>query len=174
MAAESGSNRNPAKDVPFNSRCRPSLPIIKTTMPSANPEILLVDDSPSDLDLIRDALSSGICHGHVNTLPDGEEAIAFLRRAGAYRGAVRPDLIILDLNLPRKDGRVVLADFKSEPTLRSIPVVVFTTSQSPQDIARSYELGANCYVNKPGSLVEFRKAVQSIEKFWLGVACLPG
>ena len=142
-------------------------------MPPVKPEILLVDDSPSDLDLIRDALSASIRQGHVSTLPDGEEAIAFLHRAGAYGSAARPDLIILDLNLPRKDGRVFLADFKSEPTLRSIPVVVFTTSHARKDIVRSYELGANCYVNKPGSLAEFRKAVQSIEQFWLGVASLP-
>jgi chemotaxis family two-component system response regulator Rcp1 len=142
-------------------------------MSPTRPEILLVDDSPSDLDLIRDALSTAIRQSRVNTLPDGEEAIAFLRRAGPYLNAARPDLIILDLNLPRKDGRVVLADFKSEPALRSIPVVVFTTSHSRQDIARSYELGANCYVSKPGSLPEFRRAVQSIEQFWLGVAHLP-
>jgi two-component system, chemotaxis family, response regulator Rcp1 len=137
----------------------------KITMPSAKTEILLVDDSPADLDLICDTLSASICPGHVNTVPDGEEAIAFLRRVGTYGGAVRPDLIILDLNLPRKDGRMVLADFKSEPTLQSIPVVVFTTSHSRKDIARSYELGANCYVSKPGSLEDFRKAVQSIQQF---------
>jgi two-component system, chemotaxis family, response regulator Rcp1 len=142
-------------------------------MSPAKLEILLVDDSPSDLDLIRDALAAGPCQGRVHTVPDGEEAIAFLRRSGAYGSAARPDLIILDLNLPRKDGRVVLADFKSEPTLRSIPVVVFTTSHSRKDIARSYELGANCYVSKPGSLEDFRKAVQAIQQFWLSVACLP-
>jgi len=142
-------------------------------MPPDTIEILLVDDSPSDLDLIRDALAACPCQGRVHTVPDGEEAIAFLHRAGVYASAARPDLIILDLNLPRKDGRVVLADFKSEPTLRSIPVVVFTTSHSRKDIARSYELGANCYVSKPGSLEDFRKAVQAIQQFWLSVACLP-
>jgi CheY-like chemotaxis protein len=105
------------------------------TMPPAKPEILLVDDSPSDLDLIREALADNLSDGHVHSVPDGEAAIAFLRRSGDYGSAVRPDLIILDLNLPRKVGRVVLADFKSEPTLRSIPVVVFTTSRSRQDIA---------------------------------------
>lgn len=137
------------------------------------PEILLVDDSPSDLDLIRDALSAGTRQSRVNTLPDGEEAIAFVHQAGPYLNAARPDLIILDLNLPRKDGRVVLANFKSQPSLRTIPIVVFTTSHSRQDVARSYELGANCYVSKPGSLAEFRRAVQAIEQFWLGVAHLP-
>jgi CheY-like chemotaxis protein len=142
-------------------------------MSRTRPEILLVDDSPSDLDLIRGTLSAGIRDGRVQTLLDGEEAIAFLHRAGAYGNAPRPDLIVLDLNLPRKDGRVVLADFKSDPTLSSIPVVVFTTSHSRKDIARSYELGANCYVSKPGSLDEFREAVQSIEQFWLRIARLP-
>ena len=142
-------------------------------MPAAKPEILLVDDSLSDLDLIREALADNIRDGRVHTVLDGEEAIAFLRRSGSYCGVARPDLIILDLNLPRKNGRVVLADFKSEPSLCSIPVVVFTTSQSRQDIARAYELGANCFVNKPGSLGDFRKAVQSIQQFWLGVVCLP-
>ena len=142
-------------------------------MPPAKPEILLVDDSPSDLDLIREALAEHLSDSHIHSVPDGEEAIAFLRRSGDYTSAARPDLIILDLNLPRKDGRVVLADFKSEPSLRSIPVVVFTTSQSRQDISRSYELGANCFVAKPGSLGDFRKAVQSIRQFWLTIVCLP-
>jgi CheY-like chemotaxis protein len=137
------------------------------------PEILLVDDSDADLDLIRDALSCSEYQSHVNTVPDGEEAIAFVRRAGTYRDALRPDLVILDLNLPRKNGRIVLADLKSEPNLRSIPVIIFTTSHSPKDITSTYQLGANCYVNKPGSLADFRKVVQSIEHFWLGVACLP-
>ncbi len=143
-------------------------------MTAAKPEILLVDDSPADLDLIREALSTSTYQSRVSIVPDGEEAIAFLHRAGAYTNAARPDLVILDLNLPRKDGRAVLADFKSEPTLRAIPVVVFTTSHSRQDIARSYALGANCYVSKPGSLGDFLSAVQSIERFWFGLASLPG
>jgi chemotaxis family two-component system response regulator Rcp1 len=142
-------------------------------MTASRPEILLMDDSPADLDLIRDALSSSTYESHVNTVPDGEEAIAFVRRAGIYGDAKRPDLVILDLNLPRKDGRVVLADLKSEPSLQSIPVVIFTTSHAQRDILCSYQLGANCFVNKPGSLADFRKAVHSIEHFWLGVACLP-
>src|SRR4051794_7469804 len=133
-------------------------------MASSQPEILLVDDSPADLDLIQDALSSSSYRCRIHTAPDGEEAIAFLHRSGSHGSAVRPDLVILDLNLPRKDGRVVLADFKSEPTLRSIPVVVFTTSRSRPDILRSYALGANCYVSKPGNLESFREAVQSIQK----------
>jgi len=142
-------------------------------MPHSRPEILLVDDSPADLDLIQEALCSSGQACRIHTVPDGEEAIAFLRHSGAYRSAVRPDLVILDLNLPRKDGRVVLADFKSEPTLRSIPVVVFTTSRSRQDILQSYDLGANCYVSKPGDLDTFRTAVLAIQKFWFGTACTP-
>ncbi|MFY9562454.1 MAG: response regulator [Terriglobales bacterium] len=142
-------------------------------MTSSKPAILLVDDNPADLDLIREALAASSYQRCVSAVPNGEEAIAFLYHTGKYADAVRPDLLILDLNLPRKDGRAVLADFKSEPNLRSIPVVVFTTSRSGQDIARSYELGANCYVSKPGSLADFLAAVHSIEKFWLELASLP-
>ena len=136
-------------------------------------EILLVDDSPADLDLIRDAISSSSCQCNVNTVSDGEEAIARLHRAGVYCNAARPSLVILDLNLPRKGGRVVLAECKSHPSLLSIPVVVFTTSRSLKDVKDCYALGANCYVSKPGSLDDFRTAVQSIQDFWLGVARLP-
>ena len=144
-----------------------------TTMPLNKPEILLVDDSPADLDLIRDAISSSSYQSNVNTVPDGEEAIARLHCAGVYSNAARPSLVILDLNLPRKCGRVVLAEFKSNPSLQSIPVVVFTTSRSLKDVKDCYALGANCYVTKPGSLDDFRTAVQSIQEFWLGVAHLP-
>jgi chemotaxis family two-component system response regulator Rcp1 len=139
----------------------------------AKPEILLVDDSPSDLDLMCEALAASTYQSRVNTVPDGEAAIAYLHRAGAYGSATRPNLVILDLNLPRKDGRVVLADFKSDPALRSVPVVIFTTSHSRQDISRCYAIGANCYVSKPGNLGEFRTAVQAIEQFWFSVASVP-
>ncbi len=142
-------------------------------MSPTKPEILLVDDSPADLDLTLEALASSTYQSHVNTVPDGEEAIAYLHRAGAYSNAARPNLVILDLNLPRKDGRVVLADFKSDPALRSVPVVIFTTSHSRQDIARCYAIGANCYVSKPGNLKDFRTAVQAIEQYWFSVASLP-
>jgi CheY-like chemotaxis protein len=137
------------------------------------PEILLVDDSPADLDLICDAISSGPYPSSVSTVPDGAEAIARLHSAGVYCNAARPTLVILDLNLPRKGGLVVLAEFKSNPNLQSIPVVVFTTSRSLKDVKDCYARGANCYVSKPGSLEDFRKAVQSIQQFWLGVARLP-
>src|SRR5258708_4940502 len=142
-------------------------------MSPTKPEILLVDDSPADLDLTLEALATSTYQSSVNTVPDGEEAIAYLHRSGAYGNATRPNLVILDLNLPRKDGRVVLADFKADPSLRSVPVVIFSTSQSRQDIARCYAIGANCYVSKPGNLGDFRAAVQAIEQFWFNVASLP-
>jgi two-component system, chemotaxis family, response regulator Rcp1 len=142
-------------------------------MSSSKPAILLVDDSPADQDLIREGLAGSKFESQIDVVSDGEEAIAFLRKTGKYISALRPDLMILDLNLPRKDGRAVLVDFKSEPKLRTIPVVVFTTSRSRQDISRCYELGANCYVTKPGSLQDFLVAVKLIEQFWLGVAATP-
>jgi two-component system response regulator len=142
-------------------------------MTSSKPAILLVDDSPADLDLIREALAASSYQSGVSVVADGEEAMNFLRHKDKYADAPRPDLLILDLDLPRKDGRAVLADCKSEPNLCAIPIVVFTTSRSIQDIARSYALGANCYVSKPGSLQDFLAAVQAIEKFWFGLASLP-
>lgn len=141
--------------------------------PDTAREILLIDDNPADLDLIRYALTAGGGELNVNTLTDGEQAILFLMRAGKFEGVPRPHLIILDLNLPRKDGRAVLGHVKSDQALRSIPIVLFTTSGSHNDISDCYALGANCYVSKPGSLVDFRQAVQSIAYFWLGVARVP-
>jgi len=134
------------------------------------PEILLVDDNPADQDLFQEALGGGANRPQLCMVPDGEEAIAFLCRSGKFWAATRPDLVVLDLNLPRKDGRAVLANAKSDPELRLIPIVVFSTSGSRSDIVECYALGANCYVSKPGSLTDFRKAVQSIEHFWLRVA----
>ena len=106
-------------------------------------------------------------------MQDGEQALEFLHQAGKFADASRPDLIILDLNLPRKDGRAVLAEVKADPELNEVPVVVFTTSHSPRDIARCYELGANSYVSKPGNLGQFFSAVRSIENFWFGFASIP-
>jgi len=137
------------------------------------PEILLVDDNPADASLVCEALANSRRGSHIHGVLDGEEAMAFLRHAGKHAHAVRPDLIVLDLNLPRKDGRAVLAEVKSDPDLRNLPIVVFTTSNSGLDIARSYELGANCYVSKPGNLGDFFAAVQSIEEFWFDRASLP-
>ena len=136
-------------------------------------EILLVDDNPADADLTRLVLSRCGRPCRISTVSDGEQALAFLRRGGGHTHAARPSLVVLDLNLPRKDGRAVLDEIKLSPELRRIPVVVFSTSRSGQDIARCYELGANCYVSKPGNLDDFFAAVKSIEEFWFGSASLP-
>jgi two-component system, chemotaxis family, response regulator Rcp1 len=135
--------------------------------------VLLVDDSPADTDLTRDILSTCKQHFHVNAVVDGVEAIEFLHRQGNYVKAPAPDFLILDLNLPRKDGRAVLKELKSDPKLSKIPVVVFTTSQASSDIMHSYELGANCYLRKPGNLADFTAVVESMAQFWLGFASLP-
>ncbi|MFZ0797556.1 MAG: response regulator [Terriglobales bacterium] len=137
------------------------------------PQVLLVDDNPADVDLARQALAGGRYQSSISDVPDGEEAMAFLHRSGQYANAVRPDLVILDLNLPKKNGRVVLAETKADADLRTIPVVVFSTSRAMLDIKRSYELGANCYVSKPGNLDEYFRVMQSIEEFWFGFASLP-
>ena len=137
------------------------------------PQVLLVDDNPADVGLTQEALAGGRHQSRISNVVDGEEAMAFLRRAGPYANAARPDLVILDLNLPRKDGRAVLADIRADEHLRTIPIVVFSTSRSMRDIARSYELGANCYVGKPGNLQDFFRVMRSIEEFWIGSALLP-
>jgi two-component system, chemotaxis family, response regulator Rcp1 len=137
------------------------------------PEVLLVDDNPADIDLTSEVLAKSKRHFHVNVVSDGTEAISFLRRQGEYAKAPVPDLVVLDLNLPRKDGREVLSDLKTDPALAKIPVVIFTTSQANSDITRSYELGANCYLRKPGNLPDFVAVVQSMADFWLGFASLP-
>lgn len=136
-------------------------------------EILLVDDNPADLDLTIDALAQSKWPSNVSAVCDGAEAMAFLRRTGKYATATRPNLVLLDLNLPRKDGRSVLAEVKSDPALRRIPVVIFSTSQAPLDIERSYELGANSYVSKPPTLRDWMAAVILLKEFWVGCACLP-
>ena len=137
------------------------------------PEILMVDDNPADIELTTEVLAQSEEHFHVNAVNDGAEAIYFLRHRGKYTEAPVPNLVVLDLNLPRKDGRDVLAEVKSDPKLAKIPVVVFTTSQASTDVMRSYELGANCYMRKPGNLTDFVAAVQSMASFWLGFASLP-
>jgi two-component system, chemotaxis family, response regulator Rcp1 len=136
-------------------------------------DVLLVDDNPADSDLTAEILATQGCRGRIHAVRDGVEAIAFLRGQGEYLGQMHPHLMILDLNMPRKDGRAVLAALRADPVLKKIPVVVFTTSLAAKDITRSYELGASCYVNKPGNLPEFVAAVGEIAKFWLGCACLP-
>jgi CheY-like chemotaxis protein len=136
-------------------------------------EILLVEDSPADVDLTREALEDAKVHNNLHVASDGVEALAFLRREGRYLDAPHPDLILLDLNLPRKDGREVLAEIKADPRLRRIPVVVLTTSEAEQDILQSYDLHANCYVTKPVDLDAFMHVVRSIEDFWLAIVRLP-
>jgi two-component system response regulator len=136
-------------------------------------EILMVDDNPADIDLTSEVLAQSKKQFHVNAVNDGAEAISFLQRQGKYAEAPVPELLVLDLNLPRKDGCEVLANIKADPELARIPVVIFTTSQAHSDITRSYKLGANCYLRKPGNLPEFVQVVQSMAQFWLGFASLP-
>jgi CheY-like chemotaxis protein len=136
-------------------------------------EILLVEDSPSDTDLTLEALKDFKLRNHVSTVEDGVLALQYLRRQGDYALVPRPDLILLDLNLPRKDGREVLAEIKADPELRSIPVVVLTTSHAEQDVQRAYHLNANCYITKPVDFNQFLEVVRSIESFWLCVVTLP-
>jgi len=139
---------------------------------SANihPELLIVDDNPADIVLAREALAGSTHSTQISSVGDGEEALAFLNRREKYRHTARPGLVLLDLNLPKKDGEAVLAAMKTDPELRCIPVVIFSTSKLSRDIARSYELGANCYVSKPGNLNDFFSAIQLIEEFWFGLA----
>ncbi|HEX3033861.1 MAG TPA: response regulator [Thermodesulfobacteriota bacterium] len=136
-------------------------------------EILLVEDNPGDVRLTIEALKEGKMINNVNIVGDGAEALAFLHQTGNYADAPRPDLILLDLNLPKKDGREVLEEIKEDPELKRIPVVVLTTSQAEQDIHKVYDLHANCYITKPVDLDQFMKVVKSIEDFWLTVVRLP-
>jgi chemotaxis family two-component system response regulator Rcp1 len=136
-------------------------------------EILLVEDSPGDVRLTKEALREGKIRNHLSVATDGELALAFLRREGGYANAPRPDVVLLDLNLPKKDGREVLTELKADPRLRRIPVVVLTTSSNEEDILRAYDLHANCYITKPVDLDQFISVVQSIESFWLTIVTLP-
>ena len=136
-------------------------------------EILLVEDNPGDARLTMEAFREGKVRNNLSVAVDGVEALAFLRRQGKYAAAPRPDIILLDLNLPKKDGREVLTEIKEDPALRRIPVVVPTTSKAEQDIFKTYDLHANCYISKPVDLDRFMTVVQSIENFWLTVVKLP-
>lgn len=136
-------------------------------------EILLVEDSPSDVLMTREALERGKILNNLHVVADGVEAVAFLRQQGQYATAPRPHLVLLDLNRPRKTGREVLAEIKSDPALKMIPVVVLTTSKSEEDVLHSYGLHANCYVSKPVDFVAFASVIRSIEKFWFNVVTLP-
>jgi CheY-like chemotaxis protein len=136
-------------------------------------EILLVEDSPSDTELTVEALREAKVRNHLSIVEDGVQALEFLRRQGAYARAPRPDLILLDLNLPRKDGREVLAEIKSDDRLKTIPVVVLTTSRAEQDVLQAYKHHANCYITKPVDFEQFLNVVHSIESFWLMLVTLP-
>lgn len=136
-------------------------------------ELLLVEDNPGDVRLTREALSESKLRNNLSVVVDGVEAMAFLRREGKYADAPRPDLILLDLNLPKKSGREVLAEIKDDASLRRIPVVVVTSSEAEQDIFATYNLHVNCYVTKPVDLDQFIKVVRSIETFWLTIVRLP-
>jgi len=136
-------------------------------------EILLVEDSPSDTEFTIEALKEGKVANHLSVVEDGVQAMKFLRRENQFVQAPRPDLILLDLNLPRKDGREVLTELKADPDLKTIPVVVLTTSRAEEDVLRSYQLQANCYITKPVDFKQFLEVVRSIEYFWLVVVTLP-
>ena len=136
-------------------------------------EILIVEDNPADVRLTREALKEANVRNNLTVASDGEEAIAILRKEGRFAGAGRPDLILLDLNRPKKDGREVLAEVKADPRLRRIPIVVLTTSDDEEDIIMTYDLHANCYVTKPADLDQFGAIVRSVKDFWFTIAKLP-
>lgn len=136
-------------------------------------EILLVEDSPADVRLTQENFKDSKIRNNLHVVNDGVEAMAFLRREGKYVDAVRPDLILLDLNLPRKDGREVLTEIKGDKELKRIPVVILTMSKADEDIIKTYDLHANCYVTKPIDLEQFVRIVKSIEDFWLSLVKLP-
>jgi chemotaxis family two-component system response regulator Rcp1 len=145
-----------------------------STAESGTPiEILLVEDSPGDVRLTREALREAKVRNTLHVASDGIEATSFLWRQGKNADAPRPDLILLDLNLPRKSGREVLEEIKSDPSLKSIPVVILTTSSAEEDILRSYQLHANCYITKPVDLDQFMRVVKTIDNFWLAIVKLP-
>jgi chemotaxis family two-component system response regulator Rcp1 len=136
-------------------------------------EILLIEDNPGDVRLTKEVLKEGKVRNNLQVVGDGVEAMAFLRRENSYAKASRPDLILLDLNLPKKDGREVLQEIKADHQLKRIPVVVLTTSDADEDILKSYDLCANCYITKPVDLDQFIRVIRSIEAFWLTIVTLP-
>ena len=136
-------------------------------------EILLVEDNPADVRLTQEALKEGKVYNNLHWAKDGVEAIDFLHKRGKHKDAPKPDIILLDLNLPKKDGREVLEEIKADDRLKRIPVVILTTSQAEEDVLKTYQLHANCYVTKPVDLEQFIKVVKSIDNFWLTVVTLP-
>lgn len=142
-------------------------------MANSSLEVLLVEDNPADVELTREALKDGKVLINLNVVDDGVKALAYLRKEPPYSKAGRPDLVLLDLNLPRKDGREVLQEIKGSSHTRAIPVVVLTTSEAEADIAKSYDLGINAYITKPVGFEEFRRVVELIDEFWFTVVKLP-
>lgn len=140
---------------------------------SSNIEILLVEDNPADVDLTRETMELCKIVNNLHVVHDGVEALQFLRQEGRFVDAPRPDLILLDLNLPRKDGREVLSEIKDDQRLKTIPVVILTSSEAEKDIVKTYSLGANCYITKPVDLEQFAHVVEAIESFWFMVVKLP-
>jgi len=136
-------------------------------------QLLLVEDNPGDVRLTQEAFKDSHVHCDLHVVTDGEQALDFLFRRGAFQNAPKPDLILLDLNLPRRNGREVLAELKRDSVLSSIPVVILTTSQAEEDVARAYQLHANCYISKPVDFEQFMKVVRCIDEFWLTVVRLP-
>jgi CheY-like chemotaxis protein len=136
-------------------------------------DILLVEDNPGDVELAKEALQESKLLSNLVTVSDGEAAVQYLRRQGQYKDAVRPDLIILDLNLPKKDGREVLKDIKEDENLKSIPVVILTMSKDEADMLKLYKLHANCFITKPIDFTQFINVVRAIENFWFTIVCLP-
>ena len=144
------------------------------TLQKARPiELLLVEDSPGDVDLTIEALKEAKVANKLSVVNDGAKALDFLRRKGTFAGSPRPDLILLDLNLPKIDGRELLKQIKADPDLRRIPVVVLTTSNAEEDIMKSYDYHVNCYITKPVDFEQFMKVIRSIEEFWLTIVALP-
>ena len=157
----------------MNSLVRAEAAALCLAAPAASYRVLLIEDNPGDADLTRETLATSKISIQISVVVDGVEALAFLLRQPPYETAPTPDLILLDLNLPKMGGREVLAEIKRHPSLRSIPVVVLTSSDAEQDISKSYQLGANCYVTKPVGLQAFQSIVRSVEGFWFTVVRLP-
>ena len=147
---------------------------MRNEIPGRPVEILLIEDNPADVRLTEENFEESKIHNNLHVVVDGVEAMAFLRREGNYVNAVRPDLILLDLNLPKKNGHEVLMEIKADNELKSIPVVILTVSKADEDILNAYNLHANCYITKPLDLEQFTKVVKSIEEFWFSIVKLPG
>lgn len=141
--------------------------------PALPVDILLVEDNPGDVRLTKELLKDSKIHNNLTVIDNGEDALLYLRREAKYRNATHPDLILLDLNLPRKNGSEVLASIKNDPQLRRIPVVVLTSSKAEEDVVRTYDLHANCYISKPVGLEQFAAVVRAIDDFWLAIVKLP-